>query len=440
MNKERVSWYLYDFANSVFSTSVITVFLGPFFTSLAERSANSIGNIDFLFLSIAAGSFYPLIVSISVILQVIFLPILASIADNTKYKKHILFISAYIGAFATMAMFFVDERNFLLLGTILFIIANINFGASCTIYNSYLSHLFANHSNKKSLALPQNLISNAISSIGWATGYIGGGILLIINLLLYNNAEFFGISSDFAVRICLASAGIWWAIFTIFPLKFLSNINPINSYITAKNIFTNSITSLFNTIKNAKLFPQTLLFLFAYMIYNDGVQSVIVLASQFGSAELNLSMDTLIISILIVQLVAFFGSLICGKIANALSPIITLISLLIIWIFVILFAYFFLYTANDFYFICAIVGLIMGGSQSISRSIYSDIIPIGYEAEYFSLYEISEKGTSWIGPLIFAIVYNFTQSYRLAIISLVIFFVVGLILLVKFSIKQRKNI
>jgi UMF1 family MFS transporter len=424
--KERISWYFYDFANSVFSTSLITVFLGPYFTSIAENAANSNGNIDLFLFKIAAGSFYPLIVSISVILQVIFLPFIASIADNTRYKKQLLFLSAYIGAFATMGLFFVEGTNYAL-GGILFIIANINFGLSCTIYNSYLNHI----STSKNI--------NSISSIGWALGYIGGGILLVLNLFFFNNAENYGISTEFAIRICLASAGIWWAIFTLIPLKYLRNIIPKNSLLEKKNIAKQGITSLTTTIKDAKKYPQTLLFLLAYMLYNDGVQSVISLASQFGSAELGLKIDVLITAILLVQVVAFIGSLFFNIATKYVSTLSTLKITIFIWILAIFFAYFFMYSAFDFYIVCCVVGFVMGGTQALSRSIYSQLIPIGKEAEYFSIYELSEKGTSWLGPLIFALVYNFTTSYRIAIISLISFFILGFILLFKFNFEKGKQ-
>ena len=424
--KERISWYFYDFANSVFSTSVVTVFLGPYLTTIAENAANANGNIDLWLLDISAGSFYPLVVSISVIFQAFFLPFTASLADNTKYKKQILFISAYLGAFATMSLFFVEGTNYLL-GGLIFIIANINFGLSCTIYNSYLNHI----STSKTI--------DSISSIGWALGYIGGGILLILNLLLFNNAENLGIENGMAIRICLASAGVWWAIFSLIPLKYLRNIIPANTISDKKILIKKSFSALIATLKDAQKYPQTLLFLVSYMLYNDGVQAVIVLAAQFGSAELGLAMDVLITAILLVQIVAFIGSLFFNLVAKFLNALITLKITIIIWILAILFSYFFLYSKLDFYLVCCIVGLVMGGTQALSRSIYSQLIPRDKEAEYFSIYEISEKGTSWLGPLMFAIVYNFTYSYRFAIISLILFFLLGFVLLLKFDFVKGKN-
>jgi MFS transporter, UMF1 family len=241
------------------------------------------------------------------------------------------------------------------------------------------------------------------------------------------------------VRICLSSAGVWWAIFSLIPLKYLRNIFPINTVSNSKILIKKSLAALINTVKDAAKYPQTLLFLIAYIFYNDGIQAVIVLAAQFGSAELGLAMDVLITAILLVQIVAFFGSLFFNIVTKLLNTLITLKITIIIWILAILFSYFFLYSKLDFYFICCIIGLVMGGTQALSRSIYSQLIPLDKEAEYFSIYEISEKGTSWLGPLMFAIVYNFTYSYRIAIISLILFFSIGFILLLKFDFAKGKS-
>jgi UMF1 family MFS transporter len=413
--KERYSWYIYDFANSVFSATVITVFLGPYLTSIAENAAVN-GHIEFLFFNIAAGSLYPLVASLSVILQVLVLPFIASLADNSNYKKTLLILSAYIGAIATCGLFFLSGTEYTL-GSLLFILANISFGCSCTLYNSYLRHI----------SIGQN--PDVISSNGWASGYIGGGILLILNLLLYHNAETLGIADDMAIRICLVSAGVWWGIFTLFPAKYLHSIKVNKHYQTKRQLLTHSVKDLLATIKEARNYPQTLVFLVAYMLYNDGVQSVIVLASQFGSAELGLQMDVLITAILIVQFVAFFGSLIIKNIAIKLTALTTLKITILVWVIVIIYTYVWMYSIFDFYLVCAVVGFIMGGTQALSRSIYAKLIPLGKEAEYFSVYELSEKGTSWLGPLAFALIYNFTQSYRLAILSLIIFFALGFLLL-----------
>jgi UMF1 family MFS transporter len=197
------------------------------------------------------------------------------------------------------------------------------------------------------------------------------------------------------------------------------------------------LKQLFITIKDAKNHPITLSFLIAYLFYNDGVQSVISLASQFGQEELKLSLSFLTIVILTVQFVAAFGAILFLNISSKFGEKQSIMFAIIVWMFILIYCFQFLSGATDFLIIAIIIAIVMGGIQAISRSLYSKLIPANKEAEYFSFYEISEKGSSWIGTMVFGLVYQMTLSYRLAILSLLIFFVIGGIIL--FFTKIRKN-
>lgn len=422
--KERLGWYFYDWANSAFPTTVITVFLGPYLTSIANNNAVN-GYINIYGLKIAAGSYYPYLVSLSVLLQVIFLPLIGSITDKTKAKKIILGITAYIGAIATLCLYFLEGYRYIF-GGWMFVLANISFGASVVIYNSILNDI------------SQIEERDEISSKGWAFGYIGGGLLLLFNLIFFTNSEAIGINKTNAVRICLASAGAWWGIFTIFPMIWIRKYKPVIDDKEKKitKILKGGFEQFYTTFRNAKKYPRTLYFLIAYLMYNDGVQAVIALASQFGQEELGLEMSFLLIVILVVQFVAFFGALFFGKLANKMGTKKALAISIFIWIFAIIFAYAFLFGKTEFFILGLVIGLVMGGTQALSRSLFSKIIPKNQEAEYFSFYEISERGTSWLAPLIFGLVYQFTSSYRLAILSLVIFFIVGLYMLLRVNVEK----
>jgi UMF1 family MFS transporter len=423
LKKERVSWYIYDWANSAFSTSVITVFIGPYLTGIAEKAADSTGYLNVLGIPVFSGSYFAYVISISVILQVLVLPFLGSIADNSNLKKRLLGLFAYIGSFSTIGFYFLEGDNYLL-GGLLLIVANLSFGASAVMYNAYLNDI----------SQPDR--RDAVSSIGWAIGYIGGGVNLGLNLVLFSFREQLGIDTGFAVRICLVSAGIWWAMFTIIPMIYLRTRG--KALAPGTKLLKNSFAKLLSTIKDARNHPQTLILLCAYLLYNDGVQAVITLSAQFGVKEISLSMQSLTILILMIQFVAFGGALLFNRIAKRFSTRDAIIFALILWIGVVVYSYGFLRGEFDFYIVGVIIGIIMGGTQALSRSIYSRAIPAGQEAEYFSLYEVSEKGTSWMGPLVFGLSLQLTESYRYAILSLVIFFVVGLILLLKF--KETKNV
>lgn len=422
-HREQRAWYFYDWANSAFPTTVLTVFIGPYLTTIAKAAADSGGYVHPLGLRVAAESFFPYVVSLSVLLQVIFLPLLGAIADYSHFKKQMLAFFAYAGAFATMGLYFLQGTNYLLGGG-LFLFANLSFGASVVFYNAFLIDI----------ALPEE--RDRVSSMGWALGYVGGGLLLALNLLLFAKAGDFGLGIGDAVRINLASAGVWWAIFTVIPLVGLKRRQPVKQLPPGEHYLTVGIRQLRNTLSKIRVHPQAMLFLIAYLIYNDGIQTVISLASVFGQEELGLSMTTLTSVILMVQFVGFFGAILFNYVARAISAKRAIIGSLLIWIGTLVYAYAFLKTTLDFYMMAAAIGVVLGGSQALSRSVYSLMIPKGQESEYFGLYEISDKGTSWLGPLLFGLALQFTGSYRIAILSLIIFFVAGLLLLFRVNVRQ----
>ena len=419
----RVGWYFYDWANSAFSTTVVTVFLGPYLTTMTKAAADGDGFVYPLRIKVNAGSFFPYIVALSVLLQVIVLPLLGAISDYSHRKKQMLACSAYLGAFATMGMYFLQGTDYLL-GGFLFLLANLSFGASVVFYNAFLPEI----------ASPDQ--RDSVSSMGWALGYLGGGLLLAGNLVLLSQASAFGLTIEHAVRISLASAGIWWAIFTVVPLAMLRSRQPIKSLPRGERPLTVGFKQLRHTLRKLPGYPQTLLFLAAYLLYNDGIQTVITLTSQFGQEELGLPISTLTAVILMVQFIAFFGSIAFNIVAKALGSKWAIIISLLIWIGTLVYAYGFLRTRLQFFILAAVIAIVLGGSQALSRSVYSLMIPKGQEAEYFSLYEVGDRGTSWMGPLLFGLALQFTGSYRIAILSLVTFFILGLALLTKVNIRR----
>jgi UMF1 family MFS transporter len=414
--REQVGWYFYDWANSAFSTTVVTVFLGPYLTTITQNAAGADGFVRPLGIPILADSFFPYMVSFSVLLQVLFLPILGAIADYSHLKKQMLGLFAYIGAFSTMGLYFLQGDNYLL-GGILFLIANLSFGAAIVFYNAFLPEI----------AGPDQ--RDTVSSQGWALGYLGGGLLLAANLVLFLQAERFGLTPGHAVRISMASAGMWWAIWTIIPLLALRPRRPQRTLPPGERYLTVGFRQLRHTLRNLPQYPQTLLFLVAYLLYNDGIQTIIALSSQFGSQELGLGESSLVSLILMVQFLAFGGALLFGVIARRVGAKRAIIASLVIWTGTVAYAYAFLQTELQFFIMGGVIAIVLGGSQALSRSLFSQMIPKGQEAEYFSLYEVSERGTSWLGPLFFGLALQFTGSYRFAILSVALFFLAGLILL-----------
>ncbi|MBO0826829.1 MAG: MFS transporter, partial [Streptosporangiales bacterium] len=329
---------------------------------------------------------------------------------------------AYVGALATAAMFFLAGDRYLL-GGALFLVANTALGMSVVVYNSFLNDI----------ATPDE--RDRVSARGWAIGYLGGGLLLALNLGLFLGHDTLGLSTGYAVRICLLSAGIWWAAFTLIPLRRLRNRTPLD--VEGGRALTAGFAQLGRTIASLRQRPRTLLFLAAFLLYNDGIQTVIALASVYGAKELKLGQTVLISTILIVQFMAFAGALLLGRLARRLGAKRVLLGSLVVWTLVLVVAYNLRAgAALQFYLLGAAIAIVLGGSQALSRSLFSQLVPRGREAEYFGFYEISDKGTSWIGPLVFGLALQLTGSYRSAIVSLVAFFVAGFFLLLGTDVRK----
>ncbi|WP_329535051.1 MFS transporter [Streptomyces sp. NBC_01450] len=418
--REQRGWYFYDWACSVYSTSVLTVFLGPYLTSVAKHAADADGFVHPLGIPVRAGSFFAYAVSASVIVSIFVMPMAGAAADRTGRKKPLLALCAYLGATATTGMFFLDGDRYLL-GGLLLVVANASVAVSMVLYNSYLPQI----------APPEE--RDAVSSRGWAFGYAAGSLMLVVNLVLYSAHGSFGLSESVAVRICLASAGIWWGAFTLVPLKRLRD-RPTAS---AGQTSGHGWRQLAATVRDMRGKPLTLAFLLAYLVYNDGIQTVISQASVYGSEELGLSQSTLIVAVLLVQVLAVGGALGMGRLARTYGAKRTILGSLVAWTVTLGAGYFLPAGAPVWFFVLAAgIGLVLGGSQALSRSLFSHLVPRGKEAEYFSAYEMSDRGMSWLGPLLFGLTYQLTGSYRDAIISLVAFFVIGFVLLARVPVRQ----
>jgi UMF1 family MFS transporter len=273
-----------------------------------------------------------------------------------------------------------------------------------------------------------------VSSFGWAIGYIGGGVLLAVNLVALQT---FGDAHKAEVaRWSIVSAGVWWAVFTAIPMMRLRNRPPLAGEHRG-SVLVDGFRQLGRTLAGLRAYPLTLLFLSAYLLYNDGIQTVITQASVYGSQELGLGQSTLIMAVLLVQVLAVAGALAMGRLARTYGAQRTILGSLVAWTLTLAAGYFLPAKAPVFFFVLAGgIGLVLGGSQALSRSLFSHLVPPGKEAEYFSAYELSDRGMSWLGPLLFGMTYQLTGSYRSAIISLVAFFVIGFVLLARVPVRR----
>ena len=429
--REQVGWYFYDWANSAFSTTVAAVFLGPYVSNLTEQAAGPDGLVRFFGIPVAPYSLFAYCITISVILQVLFLPILGAIADYSNLRKRLMQVFAVSGSIATMFMFFITAQTWWL-GCLLFIAANLCFGAAVVFYNAFLPEI----------ADPDD--RERVSSAGYALGYLGGGLLLTLNLVLYLMRDTIGIDSGLAVRINLFSGGLWWFGWSFVTWRLLRSRDIARVIPPGETYLSTGLKQLWATFKETAKYPHTIRFLFAYLLYNDGIQTVFAAASVFAAAPLvrgglGIEQGMLTQVILMIQFVAFGGALLFGRIAIRIGAKRALIIGLGVWTVVVIYAYLGLRGESrflEFWILGGFIALVMGGTQAVSRSLFANMIPPGKEAEFFSIYEVSERGTSWLGPLAFGLVNQISGSLRPAIASIILFFVVGLFLLLRVDVRR----
>ncbi len=421
--REIFGWLTYAWANSAFYTTVVTVLAGPYLTALAQADVGKSGVVLSLgpFGSITSDNLFTSTLGASIFLQIFLLPLLGSIADFTPLKKKMMAFFCYVGVVSSSLLFFISGDSYLW-GCAFLLISNICFAASNVFYNSFLVDITTEDRRDR------------ISSYGYAAGYVGGLLMLFVNLGLINFGESFGIDKGMAVRVSMLSASIWWGAFAAVAFALIRNRVP-HQNAEGKNLVKVGFVEIWRTLRELAGLKYTLLFLVGYLLYNDGIQTVILNSSIFLSQELFISRglesdSTFLLAIFVVaQIFALIGALAFERIARVIGAKRTIVICLGIWSGIVIFAYGFLQSSVQAFIMAVFIGLVLGSTQALSRSLFSQMIPKSRESAFFGLYEISEKGTSWIGNVVFAIVVGTTGSYRQAILALIVFFVLGMIIL-----------
>jgi UMF1 family MFS transporter len=309
------------------------------------------------------------------------------------------------------------------LGAVLFIFTNLGAGASVVFFNSYLSDITSEDMRDK------------VSSYGFASGYAGGFITLVVGAVLIWNASRLGVTTLTAVRLSFLFAGLWWGGFAVITFLRLKTRLPAREAPEGKGYLAAGMHELAGTFRELWHLKGTLRYLLAYLLYNDGIQTVIAMSAVFLSQELfvakGLEVDrsVLFISFFIAQACGFVGALTFERIAHYTSTKTAILISLLIWSGIVIYGYAFLNTVTQAYVMSGFIGLVLGGSQALSRSLFSQMIPKGRESAFFGIYAISERGTSWIGPIVFGLVAQKTNSFRPAILTLIAFFIIGSIIL-----------
>lgn len=419
-DRARKGWYLYGWASHTFPTVVVTVFMSRYLTSVAENAVGKTGRVHVIGLPIAPGSLFAYTVTASTVVLVLLMPLVAAIADRTRRKRDIMLGCGWVGAAACVAMIAVAGADWAL-GVVLFTVAFL--GYSCSIVVSY------------SLLVDLSVAADRdrASSVGWAISYVGGGLLLAADFVL----SLF-VDKPTLARIALCTAGLWWILFSLPVRRMLPReLGTGTGGSRAGSFVAEGFRQLAATIRHVRGFPLTLAFLGAFLVYNDGIETVTTVAAQYGDKELQLSDTVLLLGILLVQFVAYAGALGVGRLGERYGAKRVVLGTLVLWTVAVGIAYTLqVGVAWQFFALAVLIALVLGGSQALSRSIFSRLIPAGSEAQYFSFYEISDAGTSFLGPLLFGLAYQNTGNYRSALISLVVFFVVGFGLLLLVPVRR----
>lgn len=409
------AWCLYDWANSAFVTTIVAAVLPVFFVGVVAGSGTvSVQLPGFLFTS-NSQSLWGYAMSLAALLVALGAPVFGAVADAGGKRKLFLGIMTTVGVIASALLFFSGPG---LVGFTLamVILGQIGFAGANVFYNSLL--VYVTPPARRDL----------ISTRGFAVGYLGGGLLLALNLLMIKQPGLFGIPpGTMAVKLSFLTVALWWALFSI-PLFRKVPEGSASSNSDFKHSFRTGIKSLATTFRSIQQHKQAFRFLISFLLYNDGIQTIIIMATVFGKAELGLESSHLIGALLLTQFIGFPASILYGKLAAKLGSKKALLAGIAGYLAVIVYAWKMTETWQ-FWILAAAVGLLQGGVQAISRSFYSVLIPQEHASEYFGFFSISSRFASILGPLMFAVIGDVTGSTRNSIISISVFFIAGGIVL-----------
>jgi MFS transporter, UMF1 family len=416
-------WAMYDWANSVYNL-VITSTIFPAYYEAVTGDGNENTLIDKIKIGgyeFSNTALYNYILAIAFVIVAIMSPILSSIADARGNKKQFLRFFCTMGSLSCASLYFFDSDH-IIGGLISVIIACVGFWSSLVFYNSYLPEI----------AAPED--RNRISAKGFMMGYIGSVLLQLICFVFVLKPELFGITVGKASQISFLLVGIWWVSFGWLAISRLPASKGVKGT-QNKNLFTQGYKELHKVWVELKTQPLLKQFLFSFFFYNMGVQTVMLAATLYGKSELNIPTTNLIIAILIIQLVAIPGAHLMAKLASKWGNFNTLMVAIVIWIGGCIMGYYLpRNSVMPFYSLAIIVGFVMGGIQSVSRSTYSKLMPETQDTtSYFSFYDVTEKVAIVIGMFSFGFINEITGSQRNSVLALCIFFIIGFVLLYRTS-------
>lgn len=391
-NKQSFGWMMYDFANSAFTTIIVTVVYSAYFMSTVVVGDVGLGEM-----------LWGRAVGISMTLVALSAPIMGAIADYSRSKKKFLFINTYLAIIFTALLFFVHEGQ-VMRGMIFFIIANFGFNSANVFYDAFLPEV----------ASPDSM--GKVSGYGWAIGYVGGLLSLVLSMIIINNLS---------VRYVFPMIALHFFIFSIFTFIWVKEIRLPSK---RTNYFKTAYRRVYSSIKNMRSYPELIKFIFSYFIYNDGIATVIVFASIYGQKRFGMSTNNMLMYFIYAQFTSILGSAVFGWLTDKKGAKLSLSISIFIWISVVVWA-FLCRSANEYYLVGLLAGLAIGSSQANSRTMLSQLTPNEKQAEFFGFYTLTGRLSSIIGPILYGWISYKTGDIRYAILSLLFFFVAGWILL-----------
>ena len=414
------AWYMYDWANSVYSLVITTSIFPIYYKSVAV--SNGSDQVPFLGFTIQNSVLYSYALSFSFLIVAAILPLLSGAADYTGNKKAFMKFFVWMGSLACMGLYFFEGLNTLWWGLFCSMVASIGYSASLVFYDAFLPEIVTEDQFDKT------------SARGYSMGYYGSVLLMVVSLILILNYSTFGFPSDgLATRFIFLLVGVWWIGFSFIPFSFLPD-NPYNRKPTG-NMWSKGYDELIKVWHSLKDLPDLKRYLVAFFFYNMGVQTVMYLSTLFGTDVLKMKDDSLILILLIIQLVGALGAWLFARVSGKMGNRFALLTMLFIWIGICISAYF-ITTEYQFYALAFVVGMVMGGIQSLSRATYSKLIPRDTEdhASYFSFYDVTYNVSIVLGTFSFGLINQLTSTngnsgMRNSALALAVFFILGLMIL-----------
>jgi MFS transporter, UMF1 family len=411
------AWAMYDWANSAFQTTIIAAIFPIYFQKVAAADvAGPLATARFAWAT-----------TISIVIVAVVAPLLGAIADYAAVKKRFLAVFLAIGATATAAMYFIGRGDWQL-ALILFVVGNVGVAGSIVFYESLLPHLVGEDELDR------------VSSAGYAMGYIGGGVLLAINIVMMSQPTLFGLPGrEVAVRVSLASVAVWWVVFSIPLFRYVPEPRRQleRDEAPAGNALVTAASRLKETFHELRRYRQAFILLLAFLLYNDGIQTIIRMATTYGT-EIGIDDNAMIGALLVTQFIGVPFAFLFGMFAGRIGAKSAVFVGLAVYSMITVLGYF-MHSATQFFALAVLVGMVQGGTQALSRSLFASMIPRHKSSEFFAFFGVFERYAGILGPAIFAWVVERSGTSRNAILSVIVFFIVGGALLTLVNVDEGRR-